>query len=306
MKILIVGAGAVGGYFGARLAQAGRDVTFLVRPSRVEQLQRDGLRIVSPHGDLTFKPKTTTADKIDSPFDVILLSVKAQVLDQAMNDMAAAVGPETMIYPALNGMRHIGTLSSRFGERAVLGGVCLVATDLDPEGRIVQLNESQKLIYGERGGQITDRIKSLDAILSGAGYETELSSNIVQAMWQKWVFIATIGLVTCLLNGPIGEIVAVPEGEATALQILEECASIARASGFPPAEPFLETLRKQITAQGSKTTSSLYRDMQKGNSSEVETVLGDLLALGRSHQLQTPLLQAACVRLRVFQNARVS
>src|SRR3981189_688255 len=113
MKILIVGAGAVGGYFGARLAQAGRDVTFLVRPSRAQHLRSEGLRVLSPHGDLTLQPTTITAEELHSSFDIVFLSVKAQALDQAMKDMAPAVGPDTMIYPVLNGMRHIETLTHR-------------------------------------------------------------------------------------------------------------------------------------------------------------------------------------------------
>jgi 2-dehydropantoate 2-reductase len=303
MKILVVGAGAVGGYFGARLAQAGRDVTFLVRSSRAQQLQRDGLRILSPHGDLTIKPQTITSDQIHSPFDVIFLSVKSLALDQAIADMAPAVGPATMIYPVLNGMRHIDTLARRFGPAAVLGGVCLVSTELDPQGRIVQINEMQKLIYGEQNGQITTRIQQLDETLRGAGFDTELSSNIVQAMWQKWVFIATLGLVTCLFNAPVGEINAVPYGEDTALQSLDECASIAAICGHPTPEAFLNNIRQLLIARESKLTSSMYRDMQERHKVEVDTILGDLLDHGRSHNLKTPLLQAACVRLRVYQNS---
>lgn len=303
MKVLVVGAGAVGGYFGARLAEAGRDVTFLVRSSRAEQLQRDGLRILSPHGDLTIKPQTITSDKISSPFDVVFLSVKSLALDQAIADMAPAVGPTTMIYPVLNGMRHIDTLVHRFGQAAVLGGVCLVSTKLDPQGRIMQINEMQKLIYGEQNGQITPRIQRLDETLRGAGFDTELSSNIMQAMWQKWVFIATLGLVTCLFNAPVGEINAVPYGEETALQSLDECASVAAVCGHPAPEAFLNNIRQQLIAKGSKLTSSMYRDMQERHKVEVDTILGDLFDHGRSHNLKTPFLQAACVRMRVYQNS---
>jgi 2-dehydropantoate 2-reductase len=303
VKILVVGAGAVGGYFGARLAQAGRDVTFLVRSSRAQQLQSDGLSILSPHGDLKIKPQTITSDQIHSPYDIIFVSVKSLALDQAIADMAPAVGPATMIYPALNGMRHIDTLAKRFGSAAVLGGVCLVATDLDPQGRIVQLDKIQKLIYGERDGQITSRIQQLDGALRNAGFDTELSTNIMQAMWQKWVYIATLGLVTCLFNAPVGEITAVPYGDETTLQALEECAAIAAAAGYAPAASFLENVRHQLTVKGAKTTSSLYRDMQGHHKVEVDTILGDLLDQGRSHNLKTPILQAACVRMRVYQNS---
>jgi 2-dehydropantoate 2-reductase len=303
MKILVVGAGAVGGYFGARLAQAGRNVTFLVRASRIPQLQSDGLGIISPRGDLTIKPQLVSSNQIQSPYDVIFLSVKSLALDSAITDMAPAVGPKTMIYPVLNGLRHMDTLIQRFGPAAVLGGVAMVSTELDSQGRIVQINEMQKLVYGERDGQITSRIQQLDETFRGAGFDTELSSDIMQAMWQKWVFIATIGLVTCLFNAPVGEINAVPYGEETALQCLDDCAAVAAACGHPAPTPYLDNIRQQLTTKGSPLTSSMYRDMQKGARLEADAILGDLLEHGRSHQLKTPLLQAGWVRVRIYQNA---
>jgi 2-dehydropantoate 2-reductase len=302
MKILVVGAGAVGGYFGARLAQAGRDVTFLVRPFRAQHLRSEGLRIVSPHGDLTLQPTTITAEQLHSPFDIIFLSVKAQALDQAMKDMAPAVGPDTMIYPVLNGMRHIETLTRRFGERLVLGGVCMVSTDLDEQGRIVHITPMQKLTYGELNGEITPRMRSFDETMRNVGFETELSTNITYAMWQKWVMIASLGLVTCLLDGPIGEINAVADGEPTILRALDECAAVGAACGFPLPQPVAAFLRQAATTKDSKLTSSMYRDLKKGAPVEVDTILGDLLDHGRSHKVDTPLLQAGCVRLRVYQN----
>jgi 2-dehydropantoate 2-reductase len=304
MKILVVGAGAVGGYFGARLAQAGRDVTFLVRPSRAQHLRSEGLRVLSPHGDLTLHPKTITAEDLHATYDIIFLSVKAQALDQAIQDMVPAVGPDTMIYPVLNGMRHIETLTHRFGERPVLGGVCMVVTDLDEQGRIVQITPMQKLTYGEFSGEITSRIRSFGETMRDADFETELSTGIMQAMWHKWVMIASLGLVTCLLDGPVGEINAVPDGEQTILQALDECAAVGTACGFPLPLPVATFLREQVTVKGSKLTSSMYRDLQKGVPTEVETILGDLLQHAHEHHLPTLLLQAGTVRLRVNENSR--
>ena len=303
MRILVVGAGAVGGYFGARLAQAGRDVTFLVRPSRAQQLRSEGLRIVIPHGDLTLQPTTITAEELHSPFDIIFLSVKAHALDQAMKDMAPAVGPDTMIYPVLNGMRHNEILTGHFGDRPVLGGVCMVSTDLDEQGRIVQITPMQKLTYGELNGEITPRIRAFDETMRNAGFETELSTTILQAMWHKWVMIASLGLVTCLLGGPIGEINAVPDGERSMLRALDECAAVAAACGFPLPPALVAFLYQAVTAKGSNLTSSMYRDLKKGAPVEVDTILGDLLEHGHSHHVDTPLLQAGYVRLRVYQNS---
>lgn len=304
MKILVVGAGAIGGYFGAKLAQAGRDVTFLVRPSRAQQLQRGGLQILSSGGNLTITPKTITSQDLRDSYDAVLLSVKAPSLDSAINDMKPAIGPETMILPALNGLNHIAELSRAFGPQTVLGGVALISTTLDADGRIVQLNKSQKLTYGELDGKITPRIRSFDQTMSNAGFDNQLSDHIMQDMWDKWVVIATLGLTTCLLNGNIGQINSTPDGEAAVLQSIDECAGIARASGYPPAKAVLDQSREAFTDKSSRLTSSMFRDMQNEANVEVEAILGDLLKRGQVHQLKTPLLEAATVRLRIYQNSR--
>src|SRR5580704_1784518 len=225
MRILIVGAGAVGGYFGGRLVQAGRDVTFLVLPKQVEQIQAQGLRIVSPmHGDFTARPQTITAAQIVSPYDVIFLSVKSYSLAAAIDDFAPAVGQQTVIIPVLNGMHHIDVLTQRFGEHAVLGGVCFVSTEVDSQGRIIQLADFQSLTYGELDGKRTSRIEAVHQEFSGAAFQTAISADILRDMWQKWVFLASLGAITCLLRGTIGEIVAVPGGAELCLAALRECA----------------------------------------------------------------------------------
>jgi 2-dehydropantoate 2-reductase len=301
MKILIVGAGAVGGYFGGRLAQAGRDVTFLVRPARAKQLSQDGLRIISPHGDVVITPKLVSADKIDTPYDLVLLSVKAYALEAAMNDFAAAVGPETMIFPVLNGLRHVELLAKRFGEHAVIGGVCLVAAEIDDEGRIVQLADFQQLVYGERNGETTSRLQTLDAALRGAGFGARLSTDIMQAMWEKWVQLASLGAITCLMRGAIGEIVAVTGGADLSLKMMDESAAVATASGHKPSETLLSKHASAMTAPGSPLTSSMYRDLRNGAPVEVDHIVGDLIERGAKQGVATPLLKAAFVNLQVYQ-----
>ena len=302
MRILIVGAGAVGGYFGGRLAQAGRDVTFLVRPVRAKQLSRDGLRIVSPHGDAVLSPKVVSAEEIDTPYHLVFLSVKAYALEAAMNDFAAAVGRETMILPVLNGMRHIDLLAKRFGEHAVTGGVCLVAAEIDDQGRIVQLADVQRLVYGERNGESTPRLKTLDATLRGAGFDARLSSDIMQAMWEKWIQLASLGAITCLMRGTIGQIVAAPGGTELSIALLNESAAVASACGHKPSEDFLSRNAAAMTKTGSSLTSSMYRDLRKGTPVEADHILGDLIERGSVHGVATPLLKAALVNLRVYQD----
>ena len=302
LRILIVGAGAVGGYFGGRLAQAGRDVTFLVRPSRAKQLSQDGLRIISPHGDAVLSPKLISADKIDAPYDIIFLSVKAYALEAAMNDFAAAVGPETIIFPVLNGMRHIDILTKRFGEHAVIGGVCLVAAEIDHQGRIVQLADFQRLVYGERNGESTPRLKALDATLQGAGFDARLSPEIMQAMWEKWVQLASLGAITCLMRGTIGEIVAAPGGTKLSIDVVNESVAVATACGYKPSEKVLSRHAAAMTAPGSLLTSSMYRDLRKGAPVEANQILGDFIERGSARGVTTPLLKAAFVNLRVYQD----
>src|SRR4029450_3384896 len=239
MRILIVGAGAVGGYFGGRLVQAKRDVTFLVRLSRAKQFRQDGLLIISPPGDAVVPPKLVPAESIDTRYDLVFLSVKAYALEAAMNDFAAAVGPETMIFPVLNGLRHIELLTKRFGEHAVIGGVGLVASEIDDEGRIVQLADFQRLVYGERNGETTPRLQTLHATLQGAGFDARLSTDIMQAMWEKWVQLASLGAITCLMRGTIGQIVPAPGGPDLSLKVVDECAAVPTACGHKPSEALL-------------------------------------------------------------------
>jgi len=301
MRILVVGAGAVGGYFGARLAEAGRDVTFLVRQKHVERMKQAGIRIVSPHGDLTVHPNVVTSDQINEHYDVVLLAVKCYALTEAMDDFSDAIGPDTMIFPALNGMRHIDVLVSRFGKPAVIGGVCKVATELYNESRIRQLAGFQSLAFGELDGERTPRIERLDDALSGADFDTVISDHIVSDMWQKWVQLSSLGAVTCLLRGNVGEIVAVEGGADLAGALLKECSDVASACGYPPSEEFLAKHHADLTAPGSSMTSSMYRDLIKGGSVEVDTILGDLLRRARDFGIQTPLLQSAFVNLSIYQ-----
>ena len=301
MRLLVVGAGSTGGYFGGRLAQAGRDVTFLVRPRRAAQLRESGLQIVSPHGNVTVRPKLVTAGEIEAPYDAVLLGVKAYSLDAAINDFAAAVGPETTIIPTLNGMRHVDILEERFGKEPVAGGVCKVAATIDPDGRIVQLAQFQELAYGERDGSVSSRMKQLDDFMQGAGFDARLSRSIEYEMWEKWTMLATLGGITCLMRGNIGEVMAAPGGASFILGFLDEVVNVVSAVGAAPKPAFLEGARKTLTTPGSTQSPSMFRDLQQGSPIEADQIIGDLLARGTNAGIPTPLLAAAYAHLSVYQ-----
>jgi 2-dehydropantoate 2-reductase len=301
MRILVVGAGSTGGYFGGRLAQAGRDVTFLLRPGRAQRIRADGLQIVSPLGDVTLAPKLVTAGEIASSYDAVLLTVKAFSLDAALDDLTPAVGSETMILPVLNGMKHMDLLTARFGRNAVAGCVCKVATMMDGQGRIVQLSTLQDLVYGERDGVASDRMIRLDAIMQGAGFNARLSPTIEREMWEKWILLATLGGVTCLMRGTIGHIEAAPGGAAFAHRFLDEVTAIVTAVGTPPSAAFLAGARAAVTQKGSPLTSSMYRDLQNGSPVEAQQIIGDLLTRGQGAGIDAPLLAAAFSSLSIYQ-----
>ena len=305
MRLLVVGAGSTGGYFGGRLAQAGRDITFLVRPKRAAQLRADGLQILSPNGDVRLSPKLVAAGGIAAPFDAVLLTVKAFSLPAALEDFAPAVGPQTLILPVLNGMRHMEMLVARFGGTAVIGGVCKVATLIDDEGRIRQLGKFHDLAYGEMSGVSSERTRKLDHFLQGAGFDARLSPAIEREMWEKWVLLATLGGITCLMRGTVGEIAAAPGGTDFVLALLEEIVGVVKAVGQKASDDFLAGTRALLTAKGSAQTSSMYRDLQKGSAIEADQIIGDLLNRAQQAEVPTPLLAAAYAHLSIYQS-RVS
>ncbi|MGW6686745.1 ketopantoate reductase family protein [Streptomyces sp. NPDC054961] len=306
MRILTVGAGATGGYFGARLARAGRDVTFLVRPERAAALRARGLRVTGPGEEITLTPRLVTADALTRTYDLVLLSVKSTALEAATRDLAPAVGPGTAIVPLLNGMAHLGHLAHRFGDAAVLGGVAKVVTTLNGHGDIVRMAPPTVLLTGERDGRPSARVDAVREVLAGAGIDTPDVPDIVAAMWHKWVFISTLVAVTCLARGAVGEVSAVPGGSGFASAVLAEAAAVSAASGYPVPEPELALTARTLTAPDSPLTPSMYRDLIAGRPTEVEHVFGDLAARARALAVPTPLLDLAALHLRVHQRRVVA
>ncbi len=305
MRILVVGAGAIGGYFGGRLLAAGNDVTFLVRPKRAAELASAGLVIKSPLGDLTLKnPPTVQAGKLTEKFDVVLLSCKAFDLDDAIASFAPAVGPNTAIIPMLNGMRHLDVLEKRFSAANVLGGQCQIAATLNAQREVVQLAPMQSLGFGERDGTMSERVQRLAEIIASGNFDGKPSTTILHDMWEKWVFLATIAGATSVMRAAVGHIVAAPGGRDFILGVRDECASVAAANGFEPRAAFLERTEGTLTAEGSKLTASMFRDILNGAPIEADQIIGDLITRADAAKMPVPKLRVIYTHLRAYESAR--
>jgi 2-dehydropantoate 2-reductase len=305
MRILVVGAGAIGGYFGGRMLAAGSDVTFLVRPRRAAELADAGLVIKSPNGDVTLKnPPTVQADKITEKFDMVLLSCKAFDLGDAIKSFAPAVGPRTAIVPLLNGMLHLDVLDKKFGREHVLGGLCAIAVTLNDKREVVHLAPMQSLNFGERDGKMSERIRAIAEVMAAGKFGSVASEHIIQEMWEKWVFLASLAASTCLMRSSVGNILAAPGGKDFLLGMLDESSAVATAEGHAPRAPFLERTRGMFTAEGSQMTASMFRDIKGGAPVEADHVIGDLIARGDAAKVPVPKLRTAYTHLKAYEKQR--
>jgi 2-dehydropantoate 2-reductase len=304
MRILVIGAGALGGYFGGCLMRAGRDVTFLVRQRRAEQLARDGLQIVTPHGDFAVPVVTVLAGNIREPFDLILVSVKSYSLDEAMDQFAPAVGPNTMILPILNGMGHLDRLSVRFGAKHVLGGMANISAGLDVENRVVQFFPNHDLVFGEIPGGSSDRTRALENCFTNASFNGRASDAVMQDMWEKFVQLGLGAGITCLMRASIGDILAAPGGREAMFEIFGECCAVATASGFKPRPAFIEFDTALITTVGSPLKWSMLRDIERGSTTEGEHILGDMVTRARALGVKTPILNLARTHVAAYEIGR--
>ena len=305
MRILVLGAGGVGGYFGGRLAEAGGDVTFLVRERRAAELAADGLAIKSPCGDATVRVQIARAGEPLAPYDIVLLCCKAYDLESAMDSIAPAVGAESAVLPLLNGLSHLDRLDRRFGAARVLGGLAQIAATIGAGGRIEHLNKAHRIVFGERDGKRSERATALATLLAKGRFDSALSDDIMQEMWEKFVMLAPLAGMTCLMRAPVGAIIATSEGAALMGEFLAECAAVATAAGHPPRAAFLERVRALLTERGSPLTASMLRDIERGGPTEGEHILGDLLRRARALGVAAPLLRTMVCHAEAYEARRV-
>ncbi|SEM80747.1 ketopantoate reductase family protein [Lihuaxuella thermophila] len=301
MRVLVVGAGAVGGYFGGRLAEKGADVTFLVRERRKQQLDREGLIIKSVHGDTALRVKTLLPGQPDDPYDLILLSVKAYHLDQALDSLHHYVGEHTTILPLLNGISHIDTIGKRFGAEKVLGGLCFIESTLNGQGQIEQYNQVHEIVFGEWNGESTPRVRRMEELFAGANMSARSSGQIKVEMWKKYIFISAMSGMTSIMRSSIGPILSSPYGKETYLRLLREIVGIARTQEPNLKEDLAERILSNMEKLEPTMKSSLLRDMEKGLPIETDHLHGTLIRLA-PQELDLPILKMIYSTLKIYQD----
>ncbi len=304
MNLLILGAGAIGGYFGARLIEAGQDVTFLVRQPRKAQLDSQGLKLTSQCGDYAAPVNAVTSVAADDHYDVVILSCKAYDLDSAMAAVRPAVGATTVVLPLLNGLAHMERLNETFGAQRVLGGLAKIVIAQSSDGSIQHLNDWRTVIFGEQNGGLSARVQALqeafpkDSVLAGA------VPDIQQKMWEKLVHLSTVATLTCLMRASVGEIARVPGGTELFLRVLDLNAKIATCEGHPPPEAFLADYRQLFADQSAPYVPSILRDIERHKPIEGDHIVGFMLDKARQHGLDSSLHEIAYLHLRAYEERR--
>jgi 2-dehydropantoate 2-reductase len=301
MKILVLGAGSIGGYFGGRLAQAGADVTFLVRPGRKAQLERDGLVITSMYGDYQAPAKAVTKEELRGSWDFVLLTSKAYDLEAAIESIRPAVGANTAVLPLLNGIAHIERLNKEFGRERVLGGLAKIVVALSAEGTIQHLNDWRYIVFGEQDGTMSPRVKALQEAFPKESVVATAVPNILQRMWEKIVHLSTVAGVTTLMRGNVGEIASVPGGTELFKKMLAANAEISGKEGFPIGEDFLSEYRTLFENKSSPYVPSILRDLERKNRVEGDHIIGFMLERAKAHGLDSTVHQLAWMHLKTYE-----
>ena len=309
MRILVLGAGGTGGYFGGRLAQSGADVTFLVRPARAADLARDGLRIRSPLGDADLAVATVTADALpavvaENRFDLVLLSCKAYDLGASIDAIAPAVEAGAAVLPILNGLLHYDALDARFGRDRVLGGLCFISAAKGEDGTVLHLGKPASITFGERDGGRSARVEAFAMLCANAGLDHVASADIAQEQWIKFSFLAALAAGTCVMRASFGTIVAAEGGTAFMAALHEECLAVSAAEGQPIPEQARAIARTGLTLAGSDVKASMLRDLEGGHCVEAAHIVGDLWHRARAAGIAAPHLHAAWVHLQAYEARR--
>ena len=298
MKILMLGAGGVGGYFGARLCEAGSDITFLVRPKRAEIMSQQGLIVETPSQTIRIQPHLVTKDKLFENYDLVMLSPKAYDLEDALETVKTVPG-NPLYLPLLNGFDHLKQMDDEFGRDRVMGGVAHIAAELTEKGVVRQLNSLHRFTFGIRHACQDHLAAKLAQFADQAAFDSVYSENIEQSLWDKWTFLATLAAMNTLMRANVGVIESMEFGGQATQRMFEECCSIAEKSGFPISEMVRAQSLGILRKKNSDFTASMLRDLESGYRTEHEHIIGSMLRRGKQAKLDCPSLQLAYTQMTI-------
>lgn len=302
MKVLVVGAGAVGGYFGARLVEKGVDVTFLVREARQKKLNEEGLIVQSIHGNIHIqKPKTILSSDSSNHYDIILISTKAYHFMKAIDDIKSFTSNETVIIPMLNGIKHLDTLKKEFDINQIVGGLCFIESTVDLEGRIIQSSPTHEFVFGELSEADTERIIKIAELFSGTKATIRKSNKVLTDMWHKYMYISGFSGITSLFRSSIGPILESEYGLEIIEKLYAEIGAIMRAANAPIAHNIEQIQLNLVKKMDYTMKSSLQRDMEKMQQIEGNHLHGYLLQLAKEHQIPAPYLKMVFANLETYE-----
>ncbi len=299
MKVLIIGAGAVGGYFGGRMAETGIDVTFLVRQKRKELLEKNGLIIKSPRGNFSTNPKLVVSEKLEHVFDVILFTNKAYDLD-AVLQIDLPVNEDTIIIPLLNGYVHLKKLKAKFPNAKLFGGIAHIFSTLSGEGEIHHFNDIHSLTFGHLSDADEKQGRKFFEACSSVNFSLKYSSNIVVDLWHKWILITTVAGATTLFDANIGEIASTEHGRSFIIDLHDECINIAKSEKVELNEKDLEEQKIFLVDKSSTWNSSMRRDMLNHAKIENEHIFLELIKIADQNKISCPSLKTVMVNGEIY------
>jgi 2-dehydropantoate 2-reductase len=294
MRLLVVGAGAAGGYLGAQLDKAGRDVRFLVHQHTLERLDTQGLRMRSSSGITALPVRAVTASALEGAYDVIVLAVRSDAVGSAIDDIRTAVAPHTRIVPLVNGVAHLSLLSAAFGEEVVLGATVRLAASLLADGTIDVVAAGINLELGQLDGKTSAIFDAVVEAFRVDNVTVHVRPDVIAAMWEKFAFITATAVLTCLTGNVIGVVARAAGGPALGRRVADEVSEIAAAEGYALAEAARNRLVAALTDPDSTFGPSMFRDLTAHRRVEI-SVLAELADLARRRHIDTPLLDAALV-----------
>ena len=304
MHIVVIGAGGVGGYFGSRLARAGRSVTFVARGAHLDQIRRDGLRVRSAiEGESTVR--VDAVEKLDAtrPADVVLLCVKAFDTEAAIEKIRPVVGPETAVVSLQNGVDNEDKIDALLGPGHAVGGAAYVFAVLEAPG-VIAHTLGGKIVFGELDGRVTARGERLRDALVAAGVPVELSTNVRRTLWEKYLLISAQAGMTALTRCPLGIVRDTPESWRMYRMIVEELGAVARAAGVALPADSVASITGAAAGMAPHLYSSLYHDLIQGKRLELEALHGHAVRLGERLGVPTPMVFAVYAALRPHVDGR--